>query len=336
MKPLKTIDAETLLATPLEPVRFVVDRLIPPGLNILGGYPKFGKSWLMLWLCLKVANGEPLWEFETQKCTALYLCLEDTFYRVQNRLFQITDEAPENLHFSIIAEQIGSGLQEQIKQFIDQHPNTRLIVIDTLQRVRGASMDNNAYANDYRDLSILKGLADSYNISIITVHHLRKLDDDDPFLCFSGTTGLTGAVDSAYVLKKTKDGSVKLFAKGRDIEYQAITVKFENCIWQFVSCENVSELEEKEVPTFLFRLVNFMKDKAKWQGGATELLVEMKDDIISANAITKLLNQYHGTFLIENGIVYKYTRTGKARIITLTSDSNDGYDSDLPAEKESS
>lgn len=107
---LKTIDAETLLATPLEPVRFIVDGLLPPGLHILGGSPKVGKSWLMLWLCLKVATGESLWEFSTHRCSVLYLCLEDTYNRIQNRLFQITDTAPDNLHFAIVAKQIDTGL----------------------------------------------------------------------------------------------------------------------------------------------------------------------------------------------------------------------------------
>ncbi len=201
---LQTIDAETLLATPLKPVPFIVDGLIPCGLHILAGSPKIGKSWLMLWLCLKVAVGEPVWERTTNHCGVLYLCLEDTFNRIQNWLFEVTDTAPSNLHFAVMADQIGTGLQQQIEDFLKQEPKTRLVVIDTLQRVRGMDVSSSAYANDYRDICELKKIADIHRVAIILVHHLRKNTDKDPFMMVSGTTGLTGGVDTTYVLEKDK------------------------------------------------------------------------------------------------------------------------------------
>ena len=127
---LQTIDAETLLATPLKPVPFVVDGLVPCGLHILAGSPKIGKSWLVLWLCMKVTSGEPVWERTANRCGVLYLCLEDTFNRIQNRLFEITDAAPANLHFAVMTNQIGAGLQQQIEYFLKHEPEARLIVID--------------------------------------------------------------------------------------------------------------------------------------------------------------------------------------------------------------
>ena len=76
---LKTIDADTLLTTPLHKTLFVVEGLIPQGLSVLSGSSKIGKSWLMLWLGIQVARGNPVWEFKTHKCDVLYLCLEDTY-----------------------------------------------------------------------------------------------------------------------------------------------------------------------------------------------------------------------------------------------------------------
>ena len=92
--PLTTIDGQTLLNTQLETPRFVVSSLIPMGLHILGGAPKAGRSWLMLWLCLCVSKGENLWNYQCRKGTALYLCLEDSYERIQSRLLDITDDAP--------------------------------------------------------------------------------------------------------------------------------------------------------------------------------------------------------------------------------------------------
>ena len=108
---LKTIDADTLLSTPMRKTLFVVDGLIPQGLSVLSGSSKIGKSWLMLWLGIQVARGQPVWEFETHKSDVLYLCLEDTYARIQSRLYQITDEAPPELRIATTSFQIGNGLE---------------------------------------------------------------------------------------------------------------------------------------------------------------------------------------------------------------------------------
>lgn len=90
---LQTMDAQTLMTRSMEPLKFIVDGFIPQGLHILAGSPKIGKSWLLLWICLQVSKGEKVWEFETRKSEVLYLCLEDSFARIQSRLFEITDDA---------------------------------------------------------------------------------------------------------------------------------------------------------------------------------------------------------------------------------------------------
>ena len=92
--PLITVDGRTLMDRPLEPPNFVVDTLLSQGLHILAGSPKVGKSWLALWLAVTVAKGEPVWNMTTKQGTTLYLCLEDSVLRIQNRLFEITEDAP--------------------------------------------------------------------------------------------------------------------------------------------------------------------------------------------------------------------------------------------------
>ena len=113
----------------------------------------------MLWLCLQIAKGENLWNFKTHKGTTLYLCLEDSYQRIQSRIAQITDEAPENTHFATMSGVIGEGLEEQIEGFIAEHPDTILIVIDTLQKIRcdtnssyDCVKDNEEYRQRYENL----------------------------------------------------------------------------------------------------------------------------------------------------------------------------------------
>ena len=144
---LPTINAEELLSCPMPPTRFIIDQLLPQGLHILAGATKIGKSWLALALCLCVVKGEALWSFAAQKCGVLYLCLEDSYQRIRCRLLDLTEDAPDTLYFSVMSAQLHNGLEQQIEQFLSEHPNTGLVVIDTLQRVRGSG-DNGYWCTE--------------------------------------------------------------------------------------------------------------------------------------------------------------------------------------------
>ena len=172
---LMIMDADTLLSTPMQRASFIIDGFLPQGVSILSGAPKIGKSWLMLLLSLKVSQGLPLWGMKTDKCDVLYLCLEDSFQRIQDRLYRLTESAPDNLYFAVTSGQIGNGLQKQIHHHLKEYPATRLIIIDTLQKVRNTENGNKGmYAADYDDITALKRIADRYCIAIVIVHHLRK------------------------------------------------------------------------------------------------------------------------------------------------------------------
>ena len=203
---LKTVDAETLLSTPMSKTMFIVDGLISQGVNVISGASKIGKSWLMLWLGLQVAQGNSIWGLPTLQCDVLYLSLEDTQRRIKDRLYNLIDSAPDNLYFAVTSGLIGGGLEEQITDFLTEHPATKLVIIDTLQKVRdskGSTGKVGMYGNDYDDISSIKRIADGFNIAILLVHHLRKLQDsDDPFNDVSGSTGIIGAADTNFILRR--------------------------------------------------------------------------------------------------------------------------------------
>ena len=186
MQKLSIVDAETLLYEPLDKPSFVVDGLIPTGLTLFCGSQKIGKSWLMLKLCLCVSQGLPLWDMPTRSGDVLYLCLEDTFFRIQDRLFRLTNEADKRLHFAVVSCKLSDGLLVQLEEYLKEYPDSRLIVIDTLQKIRTASKDN-AYANDYGDISLVKDFADRHSLAVVVVHHIRKQNDSDVFNKVSGT-----------------------------------------------------------------------------------------------------------------------------------------------------
>ena len=267
---LITVDGRTLMDRPLEPPNFVVDTLISQGLHILAGSPKVGKSWLALWLAVTVAKGEPVWNLTTKQGTTLYLCLEDSVLRIQNRLFEITEDAPDSVHFCTECALIGQGLEEQVDAFIAAHPDTVLVIIDTLQMVR--PIHDATYANDYRDLSVLKRLADKHGIAILLIHHLRKESADDVFNRISGSTAISGAVDSSFTLVEEKRGSgrARLTCIGRDIEYRELTLERngEN-VWELVSDSRTQP--ELLGDRIVYLLSELMGDRSEFIGTPTEL-----------------------------------------------------------------
>ena len=268
--PLITVDGRTLMDRPLEPPNFVVDTLLAQGLHLLAGSPKVGKSWLALWLAVTVAKGEPVWNMTTKQGTTLYLCLEDSVLRIQNRLFEITEDVPDSVHFCTECALIGQGLEEQVDAFIAAHPDTVLVIIDTLQMVR--PIHDATYANDYRDLSVLKRLADKHGIAILLIHHLRKESADDVFNRISGSTAISGAVDSSFTLVEERRGSgrAKLSCIGRDIEYRELTLERngEN-VWELVSDSRTQP--ELLGDRIVYLLSELMGDRSEFIGTPTEL-----------------------------------------------------------------
>ena len=163
----------------------VIDGLLYPGTYLFAGAPKVGKSFLMAQLAYHVSMGLPLWGYPVHKGTVLYLALEDDHRRLQGRLYRMFGtEGTDNLLFAVYAKQLGVGLEEQLKKFVREHPNTKLIIIDTLQKIREAGGDKYSYANDYQIITRLKALADSYGISINENGHfapggyVTKVSDD--------------------------------------------------------------------------------------------------------------------------------------------------------------
>lgn len=341
MKRLETKDAETLYYEPQRKTKQFVEGMIPQGLNTFCGSSKIGKSWLMLWLCLQIADGSPVWGRAADKSDALYLCLEDTYTRIQERLYKLTNSPPDNLRFALMCGRIGDGLEGQIENFLIEYPKTKFIVIDTLQKVRREVVGAmNAYGHDYNELSVLKAIADKHEICILFVHHSRKLEDtSDPVNNILGSTGISGTVDGIFILKKDKrfSDNATLYIVSRDVEQQELVLRFEDFVWQLVECKGQSELHKETIPDFLFRLVDFMKDKSEWNGSASQLLAEMKITDLKPNIASKYLSQFFYQALQPEGIRFETRRTGKGRTILLTkSDDGVGDDGKTSPEKASS
>lgn len=220
---LRTVSMNELYDTIYQSKPPLIDGLLYPGTHLFVGAPKIGKSFFMAQLAYHVSTGLPLWNYPVQKGTVLYLALEDDYRRLQERLFRMfgTDSA-QNLYFAISSHQLESGLDKQLQGFIQKNPDTKLIIIDTLQKVREAGSDKFSYGNDYAIIIRLKQATESYGVCLLLVHHTRKQQSDDKFDMISGTNGLLGAADGAWLLQKEKrtSNNATLDISGRDQQDQ--------------------------------------------------------------------------------------------------------------------
>lgn len=328
---IKPIDAETLVNTPLPPVRWLIPGLLPAGLAMLAGASKSGKSWMCLWMCLQLAAGGELWNRSIQPQTVLYLCLEDTYARVQSRLFKLTDgPVPGRLHFLTECGGIGDGLEAQIEAFLHNRPETALVVIDTLQKVRTAEQSQGVYANDYQDMGVLKALADRHGICILLVHHLRKQGASDPFHQISGSNGLMGAADTIWLLQRTRmSPTARLLVTGRDMENLTLSLQSEDCVWRVVEEEFDEDLAAKAIPAYLWSIADFLTAAGDWQGTPTQLLAAAGVADVQPNQMTRRLVEHFYTVFAPLGIRYESRRTANARLMIFRHEAgHDGNDGD--------
>ena len=318
---LPTVTMEQLYDTVYEGRPPVIDGLLQNGTYIFAGAPKVGKSFLMAQLAYHVATGQKLWDYEVRQGTVLYLALEDGYERLQARMYRMfgVDGTP-NLHFAIAAKQLGNGLDAQLEKFVREHPDTRLIIIDTLQKVRELSGEAYSYRDDYQIIGQLKQLADKFKLCLLIVHHTRKSPANDEFDRISGTTGIYGCADGAFVLSKEHrtDSTATLSISGRDQPDQRIhLVRNEETLqWNFDHAD--TELR-KELPDPLLERVAALvtEDSPTWQGSATELIEQLGLDL-KPNALAMRLNVRAAKLKNDYGIRYENTRTHAGRTITLT------------------
>ena len=282
---LETFSARELQDADLPPVIFIVKNLLTAGLSLLVSPPKYGKSWMVLDLCLAIAAGLPFLGYETEKGECLYLALEDSKQRLQDRMNKVLkgERAPMGFDYATTANDLDNGLLDQLEGYTAKNPKVKLIVIDTLQKVRGSvNGRENAYSADYRAMGMFKTFADKHGICILLVHHLRKMKDEgDPFNMISGTSAILGAADTAMVLTRDKrsDDNTKFSVIGRDVDSTDTILRFDKSEFRWKSLGDANWLEEQRArleyrdnPIVITIKKLLEQNPGGWSGSMTELL----------------------------------------------------------------
>lgn len=328
MGKIQLIDAETLYYKPLEHPKMLIDGVLSDGLAIMAGDSKIGKSWMVLWMCLQISKGEPVWGLPTRKTDVVYLALEDREWRVQQRMQDLTDTPPDNLHFGFSCGQLGAELESQIEDVLKDYPSTGLLFIDTLQMVRdNVSAKVNAYAQDYKDLSSLKKIADNHGICIFVVHHTRKeRDGGNIFNDMTGSTGIMGVADTGMILRKDDrfGDNATLCITGRDVEEKKLKMQMRGVKWEITEELSADDLRKERIPDFVFKVVDFLFEHRRFEGTVTKLLAAVGNTELKPNVASKYLTRFYSEVFAPMGISYEYRKTAAARMISLAL--NDGAD----------
>ena len=320
---LHTISMTELYQTAYQSRPPIIDGLLYAGAYILAGAPKIGKSFLVAQIAYHVSTGKALWGCEVHPGTVLYLALEDDFQRIQSRMFMMYGvNDTDRLHFATAAGKLGNGLDEQLENFVREHPDTRLIIIDTMQKIREVGGEAYSYASDYEIIGRLKQFADKHCICVLTVHHTRKQPAGDSFEMISGTTGLLGCADGSLLMQKKKRTALEatIDVMGRDQQDQILYLRkdADTQIWNLEKVENELHIEP---PDHVLEAVSGLvsAEQPVWTGSPSALADAVHVGM-AANVLSKLLNVKSGRLLDEYHIRYENKVRHEGRRITLTYD----------------
>jgi phage/plasmid primase-like uncharacterized protein len=251
LKRVRRGNAMDLMKTEIPPVKWAVEGFIPAGCSILSGAPKTGKSILALDLALAVSlGGMAFGKIEVERGDVLYLALEDTWIRLQERIrdFGVSDDADlSRLDLVIDIPRQNDGGLLYVDMWLKEHPNARFVIIDTLQKFRKPHHGNDdRYGADYDAIGDIKKVMDAHGVSNLTLHHTKKAKDENDWLNeISGTQGLAGAADTLLFLQRGRcQGAGIIRRTGRDVEEAEFAMTLDGMSWRLEG--DAAEFEAKE------------------------------------------------------------------------------------------
>lgn len=307
------------------PPSFLVPNLIPSnGLTILAGPFKGCKSWFLLYLCMILStSGKFLECMFLEKRKGLYLALEDSEARFHHRMHCLGFIPGEDCLVSTSFPSGKEGL-DCLRRILAEDRTIQYVIIDTLGKF-STGRGKGGFQEDYDWVGSIKDVADSFNLAIILVHHLRKMGDEvDIFNEISGSCGSMAAADSILVLKKQRNsGNGTLSCTGRDFEDKQYQVHFsaETCRWS-ITGEQTEAASTPERQQILDVLIS--------QGEMTPLQIAAQISR-TPKSVSNMLSKLKGEGLVAKGGKYG-SWTSTESLTSITSSTSSGASADTSAD----
>lgn len=232
--------------------------------------------------------------------------------------------------FAVEAGILGEGFENQLTAYLRSHADTKVVIVDTLAKVRGAVSSSNVYSSDYATMNVFKHLADTFQIALILVHHTRKQDAEDAMQKISGTNGLMGGADGAMVLEKPDRSAPEavLTMTGRDFEDQTLYLRQnrETMCWEVTECSDAHRVAPGE--PVMAAVAEFVQEEGTWKGTAQELVeilqnrdpeLNVRPNTLSRKLRTPRLQEEFGIRLIQSR-----NQHGKYLELSTMTDMSDG------------
>ncbi len=263
----ETLTGNDLRAKIFPPVSWAVPDILPSGVTLFGGREKMGKSWLAFGLCISVATGGvALGTKRVPQGDALYLSLEDGERRLHRRINKLAEPDTDlsRLHYRTEWESVDRGGVEDLHKWLDSHPETRLVVVDTLKRIRPHTTGRRGmYDDDYDAVRPFVPLANEHVVAIVLVHHLNQQSNpDDPFDWFSGSAGLVAAAEGILLFRRKRgDADAFLTVDGKDIEERTeLALKWEPLATSWTVIGGAEEHRLSEIRAAILRVMADMDE----------------------------------------------------------------------------
>lgn len=282
-----------LMTKTFTPTNWIIPGVLPEGLTILAGRPKMGKSAMALNIALAVAYGVKVFnKNEVDKGAVLFLALEDGERRLRERIDKLVgnmDDYPKTFDYATFLPGKETEKLKVIEDWLKSHPNAKLVVIDTLAKIRPVLRGGESiYDRDYQSVQGIKRLSELYGVSILLIHHTRKADATDVVDTVSGSLGLVGSVDGVLILRRERGKmDAVLSVTGRDIEEKEFALKFIFPFWELLGeAEDYRNSQEKQAVITILREANTSLTPKQVQEALKE-----KGDKRTLHSIQILLNK---------------------------------------------
>ena len=338
--------AEELYYNPLvrSDTEMIVDSLIPSGLTVIAGAAKSCKSWLMLDLAMSVSLGTPFLGHDVRQCHVAYFALEDTDVRIKHRLLDLGTAPASDFYYATSLKAPGNDFIKDLEACLDADPEIRLVIVDTLQKIRRSDPVSNAnqYGTEYEELTKIKDIADKRGAAIVLVHHTRKKHDKtDGNNDVLGSSAVTGAADMILILRKNRGGSAgTLRVSGRDAPELELVMQWQHPEWQVIEEKSEEDIAKENVPEVVYKAVDFLLAEGGFKGTMSELLAEIGLSHVKPHALSRALSKFHNEVLLPLGITYSSRRVSSERNYVFTvegagpeqsgqDDAHDAYDASL-------